>query len=70
MIANRNKPMLLALWEDFLDTEAPKLSADIEKMPIIVGMRLSVNTFHGKFWLCLLFMGSILLVFPINVCEF
>ncbi|XP_073024786.1 replication protein A 70 kDa DNA-binding subunit B-like [Primulina eburnea] len=40
-------PLILTLWEEFLQSEATYLAENVHSMPIILGMRLSVNTFYG-----------------------
>ncbi|XP_073021305.1 uncharacterized protein [Primulina eburnea] len=45
--AYRRRASILTLLEEFLQTEAPYLTKNVHNMPIILGMRLSVNTFYG-----------------------
>ncbi|XP_073039762.1 replication protein A 70 kDa DNA-binding subunit D-like isoform X2 [Primulina eburnea] len=46
-VNEERKPLILTLWEEFLENEAPYLVENVHNMPIILGMRLSVNTFYG-----------------------
>ncbi|XP_075523135.1 replication protein A 70 kDa DNA-binding subunit B-like isoform X2 [Primulina tabacum] len=47
IVNEERKPLILTLWEEFLENEAPYLVENVHNMPIILGMRLSVNTFYG-----------------------
>lgn len=47
VVNDERRPLILTLWEEFLQTEAPYLAQNVHNMPIILGMRLSVNTFYG-----------------------
>lgn len=47
IVNEERRPLILTLWEEFLQTEAPYLTQNVHNMPIILGMRLSVNTFYG-----------------------
>ncbi|XP_073119768.1 replication protein A 70 kDa DNA-binding subunit B-like [Henckelia pumila] len=48
IVNEEHRPMLLTLWEEFLQNEGPRLSENVHKVPVILGIRLSVNTFYGK----------------------
>ncbi|XP_073300070.1 replication protein A 70 kDa DNA-binding subunit B-like [Primulina huaijiensis] len=47
VINEERRAFILTLWEDFLQTKAPYLAKNVHNMPIILGMRLSVNIFYG-----------------------
>ncbi|XP_073159353.1 replication protein A 70 kDa DNA-binding subunit B-like isoform X1 [Henckelia pumila] len=47
IVNEEHRPMLLTLWEEFLQNEGPRLSENVHKVPVILGIRLSVNTFYG-----------------------
>lgn len=48
IVNEERKPLILTLWEEFLQTEAPFLTQNVHTFPVILGMRLSVNTFYGQ----------------------
>ncbi|XP_075494434.1 replication protein A 70 kDa DNA-binding subunit B-like [Primulina tabacum] len=47
IVNKERRPLILNLWEEFLQTEAPFLTQNVHTLPVILGMRLSVNTFYG-----------------------
>ncbi|XP_073301705.1 replication protein A 70 kDa DNA-binding subunit D-like [Primulina huaijiensis] len=47
VVNEERTPLILTLWEEFLQSEATYLAENAHNMPIILGMRLSVNTFYG-----------------------
>ncbi|XP_075514204.1 replication protein A 70 kDa DNA-binding subunit B-like isoform X2 [Primulina tabacum] len=47
IVNEERKPLILTLWEEFLQTETPFLTQNVHTFPVILGMRLSVNTFYG-----------------------
>ncbi|XP_073015106.1 uncharacterized protein [Primulina eburnea] len=47
VVNEERTPLILTLWEEFLQNEATYLAENVHSMPIILGMRLSVNTFYG-----------------------
>ncbi|XP_073311155.1 replication protein A 70 kDa DNA-binding subunit B-like [Primulina huaijiensis] len=47
IVKEERRPLILTLWEEFLQSEAPYLKKNVHNMPIVLGMRLSVNTFYG-----------------------
>ncbi|XP_073305252.1 uncharacterized protein [Primulina huaijiensis] len=47
IINEERRALILTLWEEFLQSEAPYLTKNVNNMPIVLGMRLSVNTFYG-----------------------
>ncbi|XP_073275243.1 replication protein A 70 kDa DNA-binding subunit B-like isoform X2 [Primulina huaijiensis] len=47
IVNEERRPLILTLWEEFLQTEALFLTQDVHTLPVILGMRLSVNTFYG-----------------------
>ncbi|XP_073272455.1 replication protein A 70 kDa DNA-binding subunit B-like [Primulina huaijiensis] len=47
IVNEERRPSILTLWEEFLQTEAPFLAQNVHTLPVILGMRLSVNTFYG-----------------------
>ncbi|KAL8499220.1 hypothetical protein ACS0TY_022266 [Phlomoides rotata] len=47
VVNEESRPTILTLWEEFIQSEGLQLSENIHRMPIILGMRLSVNNYHG-----------------------
>lgn len=47
VVNEERRPLILTLWEEFLQSEAHYLTQNVHNMPIILGMRLAVNTFYG-----------------------
>lgn len=47
VVNEERRPLILTLWEEFLQNEAPYLTQHVHTLPVILGMRLSVNTFYG-----------------------
>ncbi|KAL8552208.1 hypothetical protein ACS0TY_001051 [Phlomoides rotata] len=47
VVNEESRPTILTLWEEFIQSEGLQLSDNIHRMPIILGMRLYVNNYHG-----------------------
>lgn len=47
VVNEERRPLILTLWEEFLQSEASYLTQNVHTTPIILGMRLCVNTFYG-----------------------
>ncbi|XP_073046068.1 uncharacterized protein [Primulina eburnea] len=47
LLTKRRRPLILILWEEYLQTEALFLTQNVHTLPVILGMQLSVNTFYG-----------------------
>ncbi|XP_075503734.1 replication factor A protein 1-like [Primulina tabacum] len=47
IVNEERRPLILTLWEEFLQIKAPFLTQNVHTLLVILGMRLSVNTFYG-----------------------